>query len=224
MRIVNNLILTILIKIARWRGKYKFRKWVILEGWKEKILGAVEHGQAEFPDYLLMYISTAWGIPSKWFEQADWLKVVEAFYVCLSKSPIVKLPITASTSEKIKDDPWTYDGRTWHLYSHLIAKEYGWSMKEISQLPVHDALAIIQEIMVDKQLDREFLYGLSEIAYPYDSGSKKSTFKPMQRPHWMKEQIQPIPRFKIPASMLPVGVVMMDKVLPDEYLPKEIKS
>lgn len=202
-------------------GEYRFYQWMRLEQNKERITQAVE-GDGDFPDALLLYLSTALGVSSKWYEQADWLKVVELFYACLMKSPIIKLPITTPTGEKFKDDPWAYEGRTWHLYTHLLAKSYGWNLEYISQLRVGDALAKIQEILTDEQLDREFYYGLSEVAYPYNKQTKKSVFKPMQRPYWMREKIRDVPRFKIAKEMLPVGAIIMDNVLPDEYLPKEI--
>jgi len=206
----------------KFRGKYTFKIWIQLEHLKEKILEAVENKQPEFPDYLLGYISTALNVKYKLFEQADWIKIVQLFYACLSKSPLIKLPILSPSSEKYKEEAWNYEGRTWHLYSHLLAKEYGWSLEYISTLQIDEALAKIQEIVVDEQLDKEFLYGLSEIAYPYNESTKKSVFKPLDRPHWMRERIQPVPRFKIPKAAMPMGVVMMDNVIPDAYLPKEI--
>lgn len=206
----------------KFRGKYQFKQWLDLESLKEKISLAVENKQPEFPDHVFAYLSTAFRIHHKWYEHADWLMIVKAFYVALTKSPIVKLPILTPNNEKFKEEPWSYDGRNWHLYSHMLAKEYGWSLEYISQLQVGEALAKIQEILVDNQLDREFFYGLSEIAYPYNEQSKKSIFKPLDRPHWMREKIQPVQRFKIPKAMMPMGVVNIQDVLPDEYLPKEI--
>lgn len=194
-----------------------------LEGLKEKVIEAVPRGQ--FPELLLSYVGTALGVNPKWFEQADWIKVAELFYACLSKSPSVKIPLTSPTKENIKADPWSYPERTWPLYSHLLAQAYGWSLEQISQLQVREALSMIQEIMTDKQLEREFYYGLSEIAYPYNKNTKQHIFKPLDRPHWMSPTFNPkkdIPRFKIPVSMMPEGAVIMDKVLPDEFLPKEI--
>ena len=201
------------------RGKYLFKQWVILEGKKEKIFKAVETD--DFPVALLDFASIALGVSYKWFEQANWDKVVLAFYISLARYTKLVLPMITPTSENFKEEPWAYDGRTWHLYSHLLAKEYGWKLEYISQLQVEDALAKIQEIMVDSQLEREFYYGLSEIAYPYNSQTKKNHFKPLQRPHWMREKIQLVPRFKIPKEYMPQGVVMMDNVIPEEYLPKE---
>ena len=194
----------------------------MLESIKEKIVEAVEKSSPDFPDRVFDYISTAISISSKYYEQANWIKIVELFYLCISKSPSIKLPLVTPTDEKFAEEPWNYPNRNWHLYSHLIAKEYGWSLTEISRLQVVDALSMIQEIMVDKQLEREFYYGLSEVAYPYNEQTKKSIFKPLERPHWMRIKTISIPRFNIPKDSLPMGVVKIDGVLPDEFLPKEI--
>ena len=203
------------------RGKYLFKRWIILEGKKEKLLEAVENKQPDFPDLLLSYLSTALGVSSKYYDQADWIQVIKAFYVCLSLSPNIKLPITEPHETKDSQASWDYEGRSWHVYSHMLAKAYGWTLEYISQLHPIEAIAKIQEILTDEQLEREFYYGLSEIAYPYNPQSKKSIFQPLERPHWMRPKLQPIPRFQIPKAMMPMGTVIMDGVLPEEYLPKE---
>ena len=95
-------------------------------------------------------------------------------------------------------------------------------MEYIGDLHVVEAFAKIQEIVVDEQLDREFIYGLSEVAYRYDKASKSSKFVPLPRPVWMRPKIEPVKKVLIPAAMLPMGVVMTDGVLPPELMPKEI--
>lgn len=199
----------------------RLKKWILLEAQKEKIIKAVEGGN-DFPNELFSYLSTALGVNYKWYEQADWTILVEAFYLCISKSPVLDLPIISKSNEASKEEPWDYSTRTWHLYSHLLAKTYGWSLSEISQLHVEEALAKIQEIIVDDQLDREFIYGLSEVAYHYDKNTKTSKFVPLPRPHWMRPKMQPVKKMLIPKSMMPVGNVVMEGVLPPELMPKEI--
>lgn len=199
-------------------GTPAFQKWLELESQKEKILKAVREG-TDFPKELFVYLRTALSFSPERYEQADWFKIVELFYIILSKSPEVKLPLTTPTAEEHKKEPWHYPDRMWHMYSHMLAKSYGWSLEYISQLQVVSALAKIQEILTDEQLDREFYYSLSEVAYSYDKGSKKSKYQPMPRPHWMRPTIKPIERFLIPASMLPVGNVKYDGI-PDELKPK----
>lgn len=131
--------------------------------------------------------------------------------------------MTRPSDEKQKDDDWSYDGRLWHQYSHMLARTYGWTLEYIANMTIVEALAKMQEIIVDEQLDREFYYGLSEMAYSYDQRSKVSKFNPLPRPSWMRPKIKEIKKFTIPASMLPIGVVMMDGVIPDDLKPKTIE-
>lgn len=218
MRIFHNLILSISLLRIKWGSAPKFRKWLELESYKEKIIKAADGG--DFPRALLKYLSVALGVRDRWIENADWPLLVSAFYVSLNKSPKVELPITTPSGEKPVTEDWSYDGRMWHLYSHMLAKAYGWTLEYISCLHVEEALAKIQEIIVDEQLEHEFVYGLSEMAYSYDKHTQKSKFIPLPRPSWMRPKAKPIKKFPIPVSMIPMGVVMTDGVLPDEFMPK----
>ncbi len=217
-RVWHNLIVVILTWKAKKGGEPTFKLWLQLENLKEKLLKAVREG-TEFPKLLFSYLETALKFNSKYYEQADWTRIIELFYVVLSKSPKLELPITSPTNEQHKEESWNYEGRIWHLYSHMLSKSYSWSLEYISQLQVREALAKIQEIITDEQLDREFYYGLSEVAYSYDKGSKKSKYNPMPRPHWMRPKIKPVEKIILPASMFPVGNVNMDSI-PDELKPK----
>lgn len=205
----------------RLRGNSpRLKKWIELENLKRGIIKATDDG--DFPKELLRFLSVALGVSSKYFDKANWILIVKSFYICISILPKVELPITSPTDEKHSEDDWSYPQRTWNLYSHMLAKNYGWDLEYVAQLDVFDALAHIQEIITDEQLEREFYYGLSEAAYSYDQRTKKSKYVPLPRPHWMRKKAKPIQKFLIPASMLPVGIVNMKDVLPDEYLPKEI--
>lgn len=218
---VDNLILSIALKIYQRRGHPKFKMWIDLEEIKEKIIKAVEERRDDFPEHLLSYLSTALHVNSKHFKDAEWVRIVYAFYLIVSNSPEIKLPITMPSAEKSKDENWDYEGRTWHLYSHLLAKEYGWTLEYISQLRVRDALAKIQEILTDDQLEREFQHSLSEIAYPYDKSTKKSKFTPLPRPHWMRPKIKEVKKVRMSKMDLPIGVVDY-AAIPEDIRPKEI--
>lgn len=210
--------------VAKWGKEPRLKKWVELEYYKDKIIKAA-NGEQDFPKYLLSYLSVAFSVNYKWFEFADWTRIVRAFYLIISKSPKVSLPITTPSHEERKEEDWSYDGRIWYLYSHMLAKAYGWTLEYISCLQVEDALARIQEILVDEQLEQEFYYSISETAYSYDARSKKSRFVPLPRPSWMRPKVEPekIKKIIIPASMLPFGVINPN-ALPDEYLPKEYEA
>ena len=209
-----------------WGREPRLKKWIELETYKEKIVQAVDENQKDFPKYLLLYLSIFLGLPYKYFEYADWVRLISAFYVCLSYSPKIELPIAAPSPEPSKEDDWSYDGRTWHLYSHMLAKEYGWTLEYISMLQVGEGLAKIQEILVDAQLEKEFYYGISETAYSYDPATQKSKFVPLPRPSWMRPKVEPekIKKVLIPVSMMPAGVVMLNDALPEDLLPKEYEA
>ena len=192
-----------------------------LEHLKEKVIKAVGENSDEFPTHLLSFLSTAFRINQKHFEKAEWDKVILAFYAICLKSPTVKLPLLMPSDTESKKDDWEYDGRTWHLYAHMIANSYGWSFEYISQLRVGDALATIQEIITDEQLNKEFIYSLSEIAYPYNKNTKESKFIPLPRPQWMRPRVREIRRYKIPVSSMPIGVVDYDAI-PEEIRPTKI--
>jgi len=216
----HNLILSIILKIYKLRGTPRFREWLELEQLKEKVIKAVGEGSDEFPTHLLSFFSTAFHIHSKWYQDAEWDKIILAFYAVCLKSPTVKLPLLEPTNdtESTKKEPWDYENRNWHLYAHMIAKSYGWTFSQISRLRVSDALATIQEIITDEQLDKEFVYSLSEIAYPYNKNTKEQKFNPMPRPSWMRPRMKEIRRYPIPINAMPSGVVDY-KALPEEIRP-----
>lgn len=215
---------SLILALALWKVKRRevlFREWVEQQVGKDKILKAVRDKSDEFPVHLIQFISTALHISPGHLERLPWQVIIKAFYLLLAKHPIINLPIVSAYVDSVSKDDWDYDGRTWHLYSHLLAKHYGWTLEYISQLQVVEALAKIQEILTDEQLDREFFHGHSELAYTYDSGSKKSTFVPLPRPPWMHKPIQPTRKLVFPKGSLPLGNVNNDAV-PEADKPKEL--
>jgi hypothetical protein len=213
-----------IVPFILWKDKKReipFREWVEQEERKEKILKAVRERSDDFPMYLIEFVATALRVSPSWIEEVPWNMVVGAFYTILIRFPVVEIPITRpykKNDTESKED-WDYDGRSWYFYSNLIASRYGWTFEYISQLKVLDALATIQEILTQDQLDKEFYYSLSELAYPYNASTKKSSFQPMKRPMWMMPKIKEVPRFKMPASLLPIGTVDY-RALPEELRPE----
>jgi hypothetical protein len=194
-----------------------FRKWLDLENKKSTFLEAVE--SEAFPDKVYAYLSTALAIPVKRLDKKSWENTVRSL---LKESirfiPSHDLPILRDAPKDSKPVDWDYPERTWFFYSHMLAKAYGWTLEYIAKLGVNEALAYLQEILTDDHLDREFEYGLSEMAYPYNKSSKKSEFKPMKRPYWMKQSApKEIKRFKIRRDSLPVGRIVDISGLPAQY-------
>jgi hypothetical protein len=72
---------------------------------------------------------------------------------------------------------------------------------------VETVFQLAQEILVDKQLEREFLWSMSEIAYPYNKSTKRSEFKELTRPEFMWQKASEPKRFKIPVRLMPMGDV-----------------
>lgn len=107
-----------------------------------------------------------------------------------------------------KTEIWHYPGRFYSQLIHILANNYHWELDKILQSDLNQLLFFIQEILVDAQMEREWTYGLSELAYKYNEGTKKSEFVPLMRPHWMDEKLKAgLPeKVRIPRSLLPYGV------------------
>lgn len=130
---------------------------------------------------------------------------LEAFTI---NSPRMNFPILKSAADKNEKLPWEYEGRSWYFWLNLLSEKYGWNMDYISLLDIDDAIGLYQEIEIDRQLQKEWEWGLSEIAYQYDKASKSSKFHPLSRPSWMRP-IAPKPKIiKIKRDFLPVGNVI----------------
>lgn len=188
--------------------KPKFKTWLELEAVRSKVTKAVE---TDFAENVIAYVSTAFPVCKYVVDRLGWNDLLDLFYGLVKKgSPKLQLPILEPVSESPKDSEeitWDYPDRPRYLWSNIIAREYGWSLEYINNLDVDVALALIQEILTDKQLDKEFWWRMSEIAYPYDKNTKSSKFIELPRPYWMKPKPKEIKMVKIPKALLPVGVI-----------------
>jgi len=141
-----------------------------------------------------------------------WKDALEAFaYIHSVTVPDKTLPLISKQAEsKNQKDTWDYSGRLWFFYSSIIASAFGWSTKQIASLSVREALAYVQEILTDKQLEREFAWSTTEVAYSYDKQTKKSKFVSLSRPYWMLPDIDEKKGkvVRIPKSLLPVGTII----------------
>lgn len=177
-----------------------FRKWVSLENHKKSIAEAVEG--SEFPDEVLAYLSTAFG--NKGWDKKFWKTPVFSMMEGFQKFNPKDLPILNAPKSK-KEPDWEYEGRTWNHFSHLLAESYGWTLEYIGKMDVNEALGHIQEILTSEYLRQEFTHSLSEVAYVYNKTTKKSDYKPMPRPYWMRPASKPTQQIKIRRDMLPMG-------------------
>jgi hypothetical protein len=221
---LNNALLSITSTLS-FNTKLRFRQWIKLEELKERTIKAAEESSAEFPEYLLDFLSAALKLNKKYICNASWISLAKTFYKISKWSfPVTNLPIMMLTAKDNRPkEAWEYEGRQWNVWSHLLAKHYGWTLEYISNLHVDEALGKIQEILTDEQLAREFQWGMSPNAYSYDERSKQSNLVPLDRPYWMKKKLQPIKKFKMPKDLLPIGNVDYNAV-DEESKPKAINS
>jgi hypothetical protein len=204
------MINTLLLKIqTHFFKKPKFKEWTLLEDLKYDFIKAAEDSALNLSEVLFAYLSAAFYFKVD-YSKVYWKDTLLSFYKIHGvTSTIRKIPLTSNQSQtKTDKDIWDYSGRLWYLYSNLIASSYGWSQEQIAKLDVDDALAYLQEILTDRQLEKEFTWQTSEVAYPYDKTTKKSKFSPLSRPYWMVKDVVQRKAPPIPKALLPVGNIV----------------
>jgi hypothetical protein len=206
------------------KSPVRFRKWIELEEIKEKIIKAIEEKEQQFPDLVFEYLSIAFDVPKQYFEGRYWEEVMRWFSLfSVINLPPINLPLISTPyNKKSKKDDWDYPGRTWPMYCHLLAEKYGWSIEYIAKLTVTDALALVQEVLTDEQLNKEFLWGMSDKSATYDTKTKTTKFNDLPRPYWMKKKIEPPKKIIMPANLLPVGNVDVSAI-PEEFKSKAVE-
>ena len=207
-----------IVKVQVSRAPLK--RWLELEKINEQVSDLAGRGDAEgVSSEIVRYLVLATGTIAEDWMGLPWMDVAKAYSQVRAVNDIqLRLPILQIASKKMEALPWEYPGREWYTLAHVLAAAYSWSLDAIAELDVEDAFALLQEILVDEQLDKEWVYGLSEIAYPYNKLTKKQDFKPLQRPEWMQPVIRKsdIKKVFIKASMLPVGNVIRSGLTLDD--------
>lgn len=203
---LNSIAISLLVKFYH---RPRFAKWIKLETLRSNVIEAV--GTDTFTHKIYGYVSTALSIPEWALEKLFWEDVILLFFSLVAKSiPTIKLPLLESSKSKKDDETlsWDYDGRSYHIWLHLLAKEYGWTIEYVDNLDVDKVLALIQEILTEQQLEKEFQWSMSEIAYQYNKSTKTSKFVPLTRPYWMLPKSKEIKIVKIPRAYLPMGNIV----------------
>lgn len=149
-------------------------------------------------------------LPQINWEQVPWMEVAQAQVTVTEMNNVTKdFPILRGSGEEQKELPWEYDGRSWFFWLNLFAGNYGWRESEIAEMEVDTAIGLYQEITIDDQMGKEWEYGLSDVAYQYNQSTKKSEFKALGRPDWMKPIIpKELPVIRMRRDMLPMGVII----------------
>ena len=191
--------------------KAHLKLWIQLSDTYKKFLQASkESNYTMMVVYIYEYLDLALGGIFDW-HAVSWLDTVSVFYkVAELNTTAIFIPFMREKKDKTEKEkeeiPWDYEGRSWYSWAHLFSKEYGWSLEYIAEMVVEDALCMLQELLTTDQLEKEFSWAMSEVAYAYNKNTKKSEYKALPRPNWMLPEVE-IQKIKIPRSMLPMGVV-----------------
>ena len=142
------------------------------------------------------------------WDEVAWFDFLTCFFECIEiNKPTLPFPILTDKTKNEKP-PWEYAGRSWYFWLNLFASAYGWKEQYIGDLDIDTAIGLYQEIEINDQLEKEFTYSLSELAHPYNEKTKKSHYKPLERPDWMLP-IAPKPKtVHIRRDLLPMGNVI----------------
>ena len=201
------------LEIVRETKKVNLYKWIELQTLKDKIASS---GGIEFVDHLFKFIVVAEeALNTDDLEALPWFIIGEGFqFLDFINVPNIEFPfLRTSPEERTRNKTrisWDYSERLWFIWLYAFSKEFGWNIEAVKDLDIETACGLMQEIIVNEQMEKEFVHSLSEVSYPYDTSSKSSKYKPLERPAWMRpifvEKI-----VKYPKSFYPEGnVVKLD--------------
>jgi len=195
--------------------RYKLRAWLKLDAVREKLVDAIDAKDIDgVATSLCSFVSIASNVSD--VDKLPWYEIAHAFIAVEYENKLNFDFALLRTSKKKPDIPaWDYQGRQWYWWHNILSSKYGWSSEYIAEMDIDDATGLLQEIMIDEQLEREWEWSLTEIAYPYNATTKQSNFKPLERPEWMMitlpENRPKIPIVRIRKDMMPVGMVIRGK-------------
>jgi len=197
-------LIKILLLIFRPR-RLKFGEWSKLE---QRLAHSkpLREIPSQFVAIFFDYIKTSTNIPEFVLKRLSWQYVMFMFARCREINNPKRIPILTAT-EKSEDSEWDYPGRNHYVWVNMLASNYGWTVDYIEGLDIDTVVALGMEIIVDKQLDKEFVWSTTEVAYAYDKSTKKSKFQPLSRPKFMLPKPKPVKKVLMRAYTVPMGVV-----------------
>jgi hypothetical protein len=75
-------------------------------------------------------------------------------------------------------------------------------------LGIDDFYALLQELLTEEQLEKEWEHSLSEVAYQYDPASKTNSLVPLRRPSWMLRVVLSKASKEVPSELMPKGLIL----------------
>jgi len=190
--------------------RFGLRKWMELEKLSETVYEAAGVGNPhDTAETIYRYLTAASGLSHEYLSGLSWMDVAMLFAetenlnACLADLPILKVEL-----KKQEKAPWDYPQREWYSMANMLAAAYGWTLDIIAELDVDDAFPLVQEILTDEQMRKEWEWQTTEISYPYNKVTKTQEFKPLPRPEWMIPPAPKIKNVKWRKEWLPVGNVV----------------
>jgi hypothetical protein len=207
--------------IIRVGGKDITIRRLLLRGWSEleELKQAMDDAisKKDFNEYFskCVHFTEMASVQSVEWDKLPWWEFLTAYAEIVKLNvPTKNFPILTESKQgkDIKKLPWEYPGRGWYFWLNLFASNYGWDEMPIAEMDIDTAIGLYQEIVMDEQFQREFQWGMSEIAYPYNTSTKTQNYKPLERPTWMLPLApKHNPVVKMRKDMLPVGNIIRAK-------------
>jgi hypothetical protein len=192
-------------------GRFKLRQWLEFDRLVKQTQTAVtDHNIGLYAHSMAQVVATAVLSSLQEVIEAPWFELTEAYSKLLDLNRPWNIPMVQNSHTEQKPVGWEYPGRDWFWWFNLFARHYGWHRELIEDLDIDEAISLLQEILVDEQMEKEWQWSLSEIAYPYNDATKKSVFKPLERPEWMQPaaNLKLMQKTRLRKSMMPVGKIV----------------
>jgi hypothetical protein len=190
-------------------------RFLALQDLRGRLADAAKSGDTgKIAEALIAYLQAA--VSGAEFSFGDygampWYDLVAAFAVAadLNTLPNPEHFALLLVKREGADPPWAYPGRDIHVWVHHIAAAYHWSLEAILDLWPEQAVAFVQEIFIDRQLEREFEHSLSQVSYKFNKRGL-GKLQPMKRPAWMTTKVSEAKAktTKLRKDGLPIGAII----------------
>ena len=191
MFLVNDLLRKVKLKLLLRKVKrHTLKPWLKLSDIQKQTQEAADAQDVAGVYHLLTeYVSAAIGS----CPELPWVDFYILYGEIAKQNELdTKYPILRASDKEEIPLSWEYTGRSYYFWIHTLAKNFGWSINYIDNLEINTAVALLQEIEVEEQLQREFQWNMSEMAYSYDGTTSKHN--PLTRPQWMLDD--PLAKYK----------------------------
>jgi len=164
--------------------------------------------QVKAAELTFSYVALATGLEDKEVRQASLIEVLASFLLLVNLNRASGVLPFMSTDHPKEEHDYDYKNRGLANWVTILAGQYGWTPQYIlEELSPEEAMCYLQEALLQKHGDREFLYRLSEMAYTIEGKGKnaRSRYVPFPKEPWMAKKM---PKILVPKTWLPQGQVI----------------